>query len=106
MTAERPPTLAEARAAVAAWRHRTFGDKEDIRGLVLKLVEEALELADRPDSEEEMADVAIVLFAIVEKQEVHLPSAIMDKLAVLRARSWAPPDENGVIRHMPQERER
>lgn len=97
------PTLAEAYTASIVWRRKTFGAVEDPAALARKIVEEALELLAEPGSAEEMADVAIVLFGLAEGRGVHLPTAIMDKLAVLENRTWAPPDENGVTHHIPQE---
>ncbi len=88
------------------WSRTTFPDAT-LKSTVEHLRREVQELADEPDSAEEMADCAILLAHaksrlddIAEDHNVNLPEAVREKLSVLRKRKWGEPDSDGVIEHV------
>lgn len=48
----------------------------------------------------EMADGAILLFVLADFMGDDLRQAVLDKMAVNEARTWQPPDEQGVHEHI------
>lgn len=96
---EETVSLDEIAAEVIEWGISTFGEVNP-DGLAQHLKREAGELADNPDSEEEMADVFILAVQIAHHKGVDLARAVANKLAKIRTRTWNEPDEDGVIEHV------
>ncbi len=87
---------------IAEWHRATFGSERIIDRLILKLREEIkelnLDLDARSDSaREEMADVAIVLYAMADRLDFDLDTLIRGKLARVKARDQVARDaERGI----------
>lgn len=95
--------VASLQVEVRRWRAETFEGRETSRGLALHLREEVDELLDDlandRDPRLEVADLAILLDAFVERRGIDLAAAIAEKHAINRTRKWHPPDADGVVRH-------
>lgn len=95
-----PAALAVDRALdeVYEWQRETFPLRTP-SSIAAHLLEEAGELAREPLNAEEMADVAMLLAALVRDTGTDLAGAIRAKLARNRARDWsAPPNERGYVK--------
>lgn len=86
---------------VCAWADEVFGDHQDNSGKVAHLVEEVYELAEAPDSMEEVADCLLLLMDIGRDPDAML-EAVRRKLKVNQARTWGPQESDGVIHHVPE----
>lgn len=84
--------------------HGTAVGRQDglSRHLILEAgeVAEAAAYADQDAVAMELADVFILSCGIARAMKVDLESAIEKKMAINRARKWAKPDAQGVIRHV------
>lgn len=98
--------LDSLRNQVHDWHRRAFPDAAALP-CALHLLEEAQELVDAiRDGEgtervaEEAADVLMLLFGLERVGGFHLVHAGFHKLTRNRRRTYGPPDENGVRRHV------
>lgn len=83
---------------VYEWQRETFPSRTPA-SIAAHLLEEAGELAREPLSTEEMADVAMLLFALVRDTGADLAAALAEKLARNRLRDWsAPPNAQGYVK--------
>jgi NTP pyrophosphatase (non-canonical NTP hydrolase) len=71
---------------IVQWQRETF-PHQDVASTIDHLREEIDELADDP-SGEELADCAMLIFAIADRSGVDLPAELERKHAVNRARTW------------------
>ena len=90
-------TLDSVLAEVVEWGRATFPSSTDATK-TLHLIEEVQELHEAPDDPMEMADVVMILAHLAAAKGVNLAEAVAAKLAICRTRTWAPPDERGVIK--------
>lgn len=91
------PTLDGVLGEVVQWGRQTFPASTDATK-TLHLIEEVQELHEAPDDPMEMADVVMILAHLAAAKGVNLAEAVAAKLAICRTRTWAPPDERGVIK--------
>lgn len=91
---------------ICEWQEDQFGfGTEQLQPTIAHLMEEVKELYDDPESLEEYADCMILLLGAMGRLGIDVVSIfelVNIKLAINQARSWSEPDENGVIRHLPQ----
>lgn len=86
----------ETQKSVATWAEQTFGPAHDQTVLVRRAqveLEELLEATERGDKAEigkEAADIAILLFRLMELNGLDLNAEVTAKMAVNRARNWQP----------------
>lgn len=97
-------TEADARLAgvlrrTVAWARRTFphASPQTIVAHLRREVER--ELVPAPTSAEEIADCVMLLAHLADHAGADLADAVERKLAVCEARTWAPPDAEGVSEH-------
>lgn len=67
------------------------------------LLREVAGLERRPDSAEEIADVAILLATLAAIQGIDIAAAVRDKMEINKARRWGPRDAQGVVEHIREE---
>lgn len=84
---------------VAEWASETFG-LSNPASKVAHLRREVEELADDPTNGEEMADCLMILAHLAAGVGVDLELEVARKLALNRARTWAPPDSSVVVEHV------
>lgn len=92
-----PELLDDVLEEVRAWQRETFPHATRA-SVAAHLLEEAIELAQAPDDDEEVADVASLLAGMMGGPQ--LVAAVRAKLAINRARTWGTPDAQGVVRHV------
>ncbi|MEX0300152.1 MAG: dATP/dGTP pyrophosphohydrolase domain-containing protein [Kordiimonas sp.] len=86
----------ETQKSVAEWAEQTFGPAKDHSVLVTRAIsemEELLEAVENNDTAEigkEAADVAILLWRLMEQNGLDLSQEIMKKMQENRTREWAP----------------
>jgi NTP pyrophosphatase (non-canonical NTP hydrolase) len=88
---------------VGAWGDATFGAAQTVPGILAHLRRELAELTDAATPEnvrEEAADVLILLLGLAHQSGFDLLQEGERKLAINQARTWAPPDAEGVISHV------
>lgn len=102
-TRSQPPArLDVVLAEVVAWGRETFPTSTDVTK-TMHLMEEVQELHEHPGDALEMADVLMILAHLAASKGVNLADAVKRKLEICRTRTWAPPDANGVIKHVREE---
>lgn len=67
-----------------------------------KVRDELEELESAPSDPHEMADVMLALMLHAEQNGVNLMDAALEKLGVVKTRTYGAPDERGVVRHIPK----
>lgn len=92
-------SLESTLSEVVTWAQETFGPSTP-EAKVAHLVEEAHELAADPTDAEEMADVVMIVAHLAAGLGIDLNAAIRRKLEKNRSRTWATPDDRGVVRHI------
>lgn len=86
----------ETQKSIASWAEETFGSVEDPAILVKRAkveLEELLEATEASDTREigkETADVAILLYRLLELHGLSFEDEVSAKMAVNRARQWKP----------------
>ncbi len=86
----------ETQESVAEWAEETFGSVKDPSVLVTRAItemEELLEAVQQEDITElgkEAADVAILLWRLMEQHGLDLTEEVTKKMQENRARKWAP----------------
>jgi hypothetical protein len=83
---------------VSAWARLTF-PHQTRASILLHVGEEMQELLESQEPEE-AADILIGLCSFASLRGFDLMAEARRKLAINRARTWAPPDANGVSRHV------
>lgn len=83
---------------VGEWGTQTFGNSTDHAKLT-HLRKELDELLADPGNGEEMADMVMILSHLAYTYDIDLMAEIRRKLEICRARTWGPPDADGVIEH-------
>ncbi|NVJ98581.1 MAG: DUF550 domain-containing protein [Alphaproteobacteria bacterium] len=84
----------ETQKTIADWAEETFGPVADQSILVARAAEElaelleAIEAGDTPEIGRETADVAILLYRLMELNGLDLGTEIDAKMAVNRSRQW------------------
>lgn len=103
--AARQKRLDQVARDVVRWHQKEFRDAAPA-GAVAQLAEEVMELAavmdqaDDAGTAEELADCFILLVAIARLTGVDLAAAAQAKLEVNKGRTYGPPDEYGIRRHV------
>lgn len=95
-------------AAIGEWADKTFPSHAvtGARGPIYHLREEADELikaweaGDHARIAVETADVGILAATVAHLERFGLYAAILDKMAINRARVWGTPDANGIVHHV------
>jgi NTP pyrophosphatase (non-canonical NTP hydrolase) len=98
------------RKSVCRWADQTFPkDRSSLIPKALHLREEVDELIDALAHEppqghpyaiaQELGDIVIIAMHVAHCRGIDLYEAVRQKFDLVRARTWLPPDENGVIRH-------
>jgi DNA-binding transcriptional regulator YiaG len=90
-------TLDELQHAHGKWAAATFPTQTPA-SIVAHLAEEVTELTAKHDPIE-AADCLLLLLSHAYFHGYSLFNAALHKLAVNRARTWGPPDQNGVVHH-------
>ena len=88
---------------ISAW---AIKKKSTTEGKINHLIEEIKDLKKNPYDIERQADVYILMMAISDDTTFtmdELAEAINAKQNINEARQWLEPDEQGVIRHVPEE---
>lgn len=89
---------------ICDWAAETFPDAE-MGDVTSKMYDEMIELYQdvtcRHDEGvgAEIADVVIMLYQIADRCGVDLEQAVINKMAVNKARTWGKADDRGVVRH-------
>lgn len=88
-----------ARQLLLSWSRETFPGR---RAAPTRehLVRELRELADQPTDRLEIADVLMLAFALADCEGVDPALAVLDKLEIVRSRTWSAPDVDGVVEHV------
>lgn len=86
-------------AEILPWARATFPQATPY-SIAKHLEREAVELAKRPTSPGEMADVGILLYELAAAVGVDLPTAMAEKHAENLRRDWGIPDADGVVEHI------
>lgn len=107
--------MREILAASDCWANETFPESGD-HAKVSHLREEFAELVAEPSSGEELADVLMILshlfgaeavaalvVAIASRRVAGIADEVARKLEICRARTWGPPDANGVCHSVRRE---
>lgn len=87
---------------------RIKGNLEHLRLEVEELIE-AVENKNWSEALKEIADVNNLAYDIADRIEeeygvpMNVDRAMIDKLEECKTRTWLPPDENGVVRHLKEE---
>ena len=98
MSNRRADDILDALDEVYEWQRETFPSRTPA-SIAAHLREEAGELANSPADTSEMADVAMLLFALVRETGTDLGAAIREKLARNRLRDWsAAPNAHGYVK--------
>lgn len=107
----RRQTLNDLQAEIGAWQEATFPEMERrAMPIVQHLRSEAQELEvelaaagreNAPAVQAEAADVFILLVGLATSLGFNLEAAVKEKMAINKKRKWGPPQENGVIHHVP-----
>jgi NTP pyrophosphatase (non-canonical NTP hydrolase) len=108
MTEAPPPggPEAETQASVAAWAEETFGPASDPAVLVRRAMQEmeelleAVEAGDRAETGKETADIAILLYRLLEMNGLSLEKEVTRKMAENRRRRWQAKGD-GTGKHIP-----
>lgn len=85
-----------------AWARRVFPD-QTLSGKFAHLMDELIEITERPDDRSEWADALILLLdaaALAGLTAEQLLDAAIEKMAVNRERQWGEADEDGIVRHI------
>jgi len=92
--------ISELQAEIAAWADQLNPDRRPI-GIIAKMLEELGELiaSERIADPLELADVLILALDLAHLQGIDVESAIMQKMAINRARKWRIAD-NGSMTHV------
>jgi len=97
------PGLDGALREVLAWSRETFPNRTALP-TARHLAREAAELIDAIERDDpvhyEVADVLMLLTALADCTGVDLEGAVREKLPIVKARRWAPPDAQGVREHV------
>ena len=96
---ENNKTIKQLQQEIGKWAQQTF-PHQNPNSKITHLLKEVIELRDKPDDAEEMADVAILLFNLAEMFGYDLEVEIEKKMAKNRLRKWGEPDEQGVCHHI------
>jgi dCMP deaminase len=86
-------------AEILPWAKATFPQATPY-SIAEHLKREAIELAKQPRSGKEIADVAILLFELVDALDIDLPRTLAEKHAINLRREWGQPDADGVVEHV------
>lgn len=92
-------TLTQLQKEISEWASATF-KHQTIQSKVEHLRDEVNELYDAPTDGEEMADCLILLANLADLSGIDLFEEAEKKLAKNRLRTWGPPDERGVCKHI------
>lgn len=87
---------------IGIWAALTFPHQTAASKLA-HLRDEVTELEQAPADGEEMADIAILLFALAELAGCDLLAEIQKKFQKNKARQWGQPDARGVVKHIDPE---
>ena len=88
--------MSETQKSVAAWAEETFGPVTGhsvlVRRAMVEMEEllEATEAGDRIEVGKETADIAILLYRLMELNGLDLTEEVTKKMAENRARRWLP----------------
>ncbi|WP_262691123.1 pyrophosphohydrolase domain-containing protein [Kordiimonas aestuarii] len=88
--------MTESQKTITVWAEDTFGPAHDhsvlVRRAMLELEEllEATEAGDRAEIGKETADIAILLYRLMELNGLSLTEEVNKKMAENRARRWMP----------------
>lgn len=96
---EEKRTLETLIREIGKWNRETFPGST-VKSKAEHLRREAIELAETPGDESEMADIFILWAGIVDLLGVDYVRAIEKKMAKNYKRKWKAPDEHGVIEHL------
>jgi len=93
---------------ISGWQRLQFGEgralpaahhlREEVDELIADLEKDA------PGVAEEVADCALLVFAVADHLGIDLFEAIIAKMQTNISRKWGQPDDNGVIRHIRAEK--
>ncbi len=65
---------------------------------------EVLDAAGKPELGEELADCVILILGLAHMNQISLIDEIRTKFAICKERKWSPPDAQGVIEHVREEK--
>lgn len=86
---------------ISGWCNSTF-PLGTPQGTINHFKLELAELEESPGDPHEIADLIILACAYAGIYGIDLDTAVREKMEINRKRTWAPPDENGVISHVKQ----
>ncbi|WP_417460153.1 nucleotide pyrophosphohydrolase [Kordiimonas sp.] len=98
--------MAETQKTVTRWAEDTFGPVQDHAVLVRRAMNEMEELldatiaGDKPEIGKETADIAILLYRLLELNGLDLTQEITNKMVENRARRWQCKGD-GTGKHIP-----
>jgi len=106
MTQSTADAAPETQQSVSLWAEETFGPAHDQRVLVRRAMTEmdelleAVDAGDRVEIGKETADIAILLYRLLEMNGLSLEAEVTAKMQENRARHWAPKGD-GTGKHIP-----
>lgn len=98
--------MVETQRTVTRWAEDTFGPVQDHAVLVRRAMDEMEELleatiaGDKPEIGKETADIAILLYRLLELNGLELNKEVTNKMRENRARQWMPKGD-GTGKHIP-----
>ena len=95
--------IRELQDLIGGWADQVFPDR-NIQSAALKLYEEIGEMLRNPASEDEHADIYIMMFDLSRMYNIDIASAVRKKMAVNRTRTWHK-TETGTLQHSTDEKE-
>ncbi len=98
--------MTETQKTVTRWAEETFGPVQDQAVLVRRAMDEMAELlgatmaGDKPEIGKETADIAILLYRLLDLNGLDLTQEVTSKMAENRARRWQRKGD-GTGKHIP-----
>jgi len=93
-------TITELQKEISDWADTVFPERTAHGALVKLMTEEIPELCLCPDSAGEFADCVVLLFDIATLNGIDIATAVRDKMAINRQRTWAIDHSTGLMRHV------
>ena len=92
--------IRELQNLIGSWADEVFPDR-NIQSAALKLYEEIGEMLRNPSSEDEHADIYIMMFDLSRMYNIDIAAAVRRKMVRNRMRSWRK-TETGTLQHTDQ----
>lgn len=100
--------MTETQESIACWAEKTFGPVKDQTVLVRRAMDEmdellaATEMGDKDEIGKETADIVILLYRLLELNQLDLGEEVTRKMAENRGRQWQAKGD-GTGKHIPSE---